>query len=66
MSEQRKRQAGDAPRRRYDDVKAASASAAARISQATEQLIGTFRRVYEDEYDRPREAPAKLIPNPAE
>jgi hypothetical protein len=59
--DKRKAQADGAPQRRYEDVKAASASAADRIAKATEELLGTFRQVYEPEYDRPRETALKLI-----
>jgi hypothetical protein len=61
VAEQRKVQTGC----RYEEAKAASASAADRISQATESLIGTLRQAFAPEYNQPRETPVKLIHNTA-
>lgn len=55
-AEHRQAQAEDAPKRRYEDVKAASASAADRIGQATEKLIGSFQKAFAPEYNRPLES----------
>lgn len=47
LDDNRKQQAHETPRRRYDDVKAASASAADRIARATEELKATFRQAHD-------------------
>lgn len=60
-ADQRKEQSAGAPQRRYEDVKRASATAAERIAKATEELLGTFRKVYEPEYTRPRESALKAV-----
>jgi hypothetical protein len=61
ISDQRHAQSAGAPKRRYEDAKAASASAADRISAATKNLLAAFRDVYQDEYDRPRDPAARLV-----
>lgn len=46
VTEQRRRQAQDAPKRRYEDARAAGASAADRIAQATDKTVETFRSCF--------------------
>lgn len=55
FDDQRKNDIPGAPARRYDDVKKTAAAAAERISQASRELLDTFREIYADDYNRPRE-----------
>ena len=54
MIEKRHEQADEAPRRRYDDVKAASRTAADRIAKATAELRQACQGVDDSEPERMR------------
>ena len=61
MVDKRVGQSEKSPKRRYDDVKAASAAAADRIAQATNSLICAFRSSCGPDQGRPRHAELKLV-----